>query len=124
MTAWLVLGVSVAGGIGAIARLVVDGIVKAHVRARFPVGTLLINVTGSFLLGVVAGLAMRGIVDPTWHALLGTGFMGGYTTFSTASVDAVRLLLDRRWGPAIGYGLGGFAAALAAVALGFAVASF
>jgi hypothetical protein len=64
---------------------------------EYPVGTTVINVTGSFLLGLLGGLALQHGLPTSWHLVLGTGFLGGYTTFITASVETVRLLQDRRW---------------------------
>ncbi|SMH51189.1 camphor resistance protein CrcB [Rathayibacter oskolensis] len=114
----LFVAVAVAGGVGAAARLVVDGVARSLVPVRWPVGTAFINVAGSLLLGVVTGLALPGAVDAPWHAVLGTGVLGGFTTFSTASVEAARMLLERRWAAGLFYGLGMWVAALAAALLG------
>lgn len=78
----LALAVGAAGGLGAALRHLVDGLVSA--RARFPWALLLINVTGSLLLGALVALSP----DSTWITVLGTGLLGGYTTFSAASLDA------------------------------------
>lgn len=59
---------------------------------HFPVGTLFVNVTGSFLLGLVTGLGMAGSLSPLWVAAIGTGFCGALTTFSTWAVDLQRAL--------------------------------
>jgi CrcB protein len=117
----LFLGVALAGGAGAAARLVLDGVARSLVPVRWPVGTLLINVSGSLLLGVVTGLALGGALDESWRLVLGTGVLGGFTTFSTASVEAARMLLERRWRAGLGYGLGMWAAALAAAVAGLAL---
>ena len=87
---------TLAGGLGAATRFVVDGVVARHNRWPLPLGTVVINVSGSLLLGVVTGLAMRhsGLTD--LKLVAGTGFLGGYTTFSTASVEAVRLATGSR----------------------------
>jgi len=71
--------VAAAGGLGAILRFTIDGQISGHVRGRFPLGTLGVNLSGAALLGGVAGAGLRG------HALLvlGTGLLGSYTTFST-----------------------------------------
>ncbi len=97
MTPLLFLAVSLAGGVGAALRLVVDGAVKARVRTALPVGTLLINVAGSFVLGVVTELALGGVLDDAWRLVIGTGLCGGFTTFSTASFETVRLVQGRRY---------------------------
>lgn len=97
MTPGLFLALSLAGGVGAALRLVIDGAVKTRVRTALPVGTLLINVAGSFVLGVVTELALGGVVDDAWRLVIGTGLCGGFTTFSTASFETVRLVQERRY---------------------------
>ena len=97
MTPGLFLALSLAGGVGAALRLVIDGAVKARVRTALPVGTLLINVAGSFVLGVVTELALGRVLDDAWRLVIGTGLCGGFTTFSTASFETVRLVQERRY---------------------------
>jgi fluoride exporter len=109
---------SVAGGVGAAARLVLDGWVRSRIQTAFPVGTALINVTGSLLLGFVAGLTLRHALPDEWHLILGTGFLGGYTTFSTASFETVRLLQAARYRAAVANGLGMLVGAALAAGLG------
>jgi CrcB protein len=94
LTAW----VAVAGAAGALARFVVDGAVKARWATAFPAATLLINVTGSLLLGVLTGLALFHGEPSSVKAIAGTGFCGGYTTFSTASFETIRLVQQGRGG--------------------------
>lgn len=111
-----------AGGLGAAARFAVDESIPARIRKRFPFGIMLVNVTGSFLLGLVIGAtqsAVAGGGDPaSWSVVGGTGFLGGYTTFSTASLDSLRLLQEKRWVPALINGPGMLIACAAAAALG------
>lgn len=121
MTPWLLVGLAAAGGVGAVGRLVLDGAVRARVRTAYPVGTTLINVSGSLLLGVIVGLTGHGVLPEAWHLVLGTGLMGGYTTFSTASVETVRLAQDRRVVAALLNGVGMLLTAVAAAALGLAI---
>ena len=118
MTALLVLAVAAAGGVGAVARLVLDGLLRARVRIAYPLGTTVINVTGSLLLGLVTGLALAHGLPAEWRAVLGTGFLGGYTTFSTASYETVRLAQQRRYRAALVNGVGMLVLALAAAGLG------
>ena len=99
-----VLLVSAAGGVGAVARFLLDTLTR-RLTTRFPLGTLLINTTGSLLLGLVTGLAGGPLVGRL-QVVLGTGFLGGYTTFSAASVDTVRLVQDRRRIAAAAYAIG------------------
>ncbi|MFT4124406.1 MAG: fluoride efflux transporter CrcB [Microbacteriaceae bacterium] len=89
------LFVAVAGGLGAVLRFVVDDLVRARFTTLFPLGTAVVNATGSLALGVVTGLALGAVLSPGWELVLGTGVIGGYTTFSTASLETVRLLQDR-----------------------------
>ena len=106
MTPLLFLVVALAGGLGAALRLVVDGLVRARLRSALPVGTLLINVLGSLVLGLVTGLTLTSWLPEAWHLVLGGGLMGGFTTFSTASYETVRLARDRRSLAALANGLG------------------
>lgn len=118
MTPLLFLAVAAAGGVGAALRFVVDGVVRAHIRSSYPVGVTIINVTGSFLLGLLTGLALGQLVSEQWLVVLGTGLLGGYTTFSTASFETVRLLQLRRPGAALANGLGMLVASVAVATLG------
>ncbi len=87
---------ALAGGLGAVTRFLVDAFVARHNRWRFPLGTIVINVTGSLLLGFLTGVTVQAApgLQTELRTILGTGFCGGYTTFSTASVEAVRLTLS------------------------------
>lgn len=118
MTALLV---ALAGGLGAVARLVLDGSLTSRTRGRYPVGTFLVNVTGSLLLGLVAGLAAGALLPPQWALVAGTGFLGGYTTFSTAVVETVRLAGARRWLAAVAHGLGMLGLSVLAAGVGLVV---
>jgi CrcB protein len=89
--------VAVAGGLGAASRLLLDGIIRTRVSGRLPWATIVINVTGSLALGFLAGLAAGNLVSDASYAIVGAGFLGGYTTFSTASFETVRLLQERKW---------------------------
>lgn len=91
MSLLLALAVAAAGGIGAALRYLADNALPAKVRARYPWGIAVVNLTGSFALG-----ALTAILPGVWLTILGTGLLGGYTTFSTAAVDAARLLMERR----------------------------
>ena len=106
--------VGLAGGLGAAARFSLDSWITSRWRAPLPVGTVIINVTGSLLLGLLTGWALR-TSGAEVLAVLGTGFLGGYTTFSTASVEAARLARSGR-------GLGAVVHAIAMVLLGLGAA--
>ena len=92
--------VALAGGLGAMARFSLDSWISTRWRAPLPMGTVVINATGSLLLGLLTGWALS-TADSEVLAILGTGFLGGYTTFSTASVEAARLARGDRGGAAL-----------------------
>ncbi len=111
------LWIALAGGLGALTRFVVDTAVARRNRAGFPLGTMVINITGSFLLGLVAGWLQTGVLGAV-GAVIGTGFLGGYTTFSTASVEGARLLRAGRGWSTLLHAVGMLLAGLLAAALG------
>src|SRR5215207_2291586 len=85
---WVVwLGVAVLGGLGALARFGLTLLVADRLHPHLPVGTLAVNVSGAFLLGLMAGAAVEGDA----RLLLGAGLLGSYTTFSTWMVETQRI---------------------------------
>ncbi len=116
---------SVAAGaaLGGVARNYLNVLVQGRAGAAFPYGTLLINVTGSLLLGFIMRYALQtDVMSVDTRAFLTTGFCGGYTTFSTFSYETVMLMHDGEYARAISYVLVSVVIALAAVVLGFAAA--
>ena len=113
--------VALLGGLGAAARFVVDGTVRARWSRSFPVATLLVNVTGSALIGLLAGAVTYHGLGPDWSIPAMAGFCGGYTTFSTAMVETVRLVQSGQVRGAVLNAVGTTLACLAAAALGIAV---
>lgn len=97
MSLLMFLAVSLAGGVGASLRFVLDGIIRTRFDGPIPKGTILINISGSFLLGLITGFVASNILPDTWLPILGTGFLGGYTTFSTTSVESARLVMAGEW---------------------------
>jgi CrcB protein len=87
----LILGIALAGAVGAPARYFVDGMVLDRTEGALPAGTFVVNVSGSFLLGVLTGLALYHAFPSTPKTILGTGFCGAYTTFSTFTYEIVCL---------------------------------
>lgn len=118
MTLPLFVLIAVAGGIGATLRLMLDGVIRARVKETLPWGTTTINLTGSLLLGLLTGLAATHLVPEAWHLVIGTGFLGGYTTFSTASFETIRLIQERKWFAGLVNGLGTLLSATALAGLG------
>ena len=109
------IGVALLGAVGALGRFWVDAAVSARWPSDFPLGTLVVNLTGGFALGVVVGLAL-----PTALVLiLGTGLLGGYTTFSTWMFESQRLAEDGEWKLMWLNLLGSTAAGLLAAGLGW-----
>lgn len=117
----LALCVALAGGLGAVARFVLDQVVTRRVRAGYPVGTSVVNVLGSFLLGLVTGLAAGQLLPPAWHVVAGTGFLGGFTTFSAVTVEVVRLAQTGRRRAATLHAVGLLVVSLVAAGLGWAL---
>ncbi|HEX3459820.1 MAG TPA: fluoride efflux transporter CrcB [Acidimicrobiales bacterium] len=87
-----IAGLMIAGAAGAVLRYLVDRYVQGKVASDFPYGTLVINVTGSLVLGFLTGSALHHGLSATWVTVLGTGLIGAYTTFSTFTYDSFRLL--------------------------------
>ena len=90
MSVGVVLGIGLIGGAGATARFLLDGAVSSRLGRRFPFGTLAVNLSGSFALGVLVGLAL----DDGAYDVLGTGLIGAFTTFSTWALESHRLAED------------------------------
>jgi fluoride exporter len=117
----VILGVAIGGMIGAPTRFLVDRIVADRVETDFPLGTFLINVSGSFVLGLLTGLDLAGHMPVVVKALVGTGFCGAYTTFSTWSFETVRLLEDGEYLEAFTNAIGSVVVGLLAAAGGMAL---
>jgi CrcB protein len=110
--------VAVCGGLGASARFVVDGLVRTRWTHVFPAATVLINVSGSLIIGLLNGAALFHGLGPTVLVVAATGFCGGYTTFSTAMVETVRLIQSEEWRWAVANVVGTLLLCVAAAALG------
>ncbi len=109
------------GGLGAVARFVTDAALRSRITVALPVGTLLSNLLGSFILGGLTAGVVRGGLDPDVRLVLGTGFCGGFTTFSTASVEVVRLVQSGRVAAGLGHLLANAIGCVAAAALAYAL---
>jgi CrcB protein len=118
----LSFAVAVAAGLGAVLRYLVDTAVQRRTRGDFPYGTLLINLTGSLLLGVSTGLALHHGLARTPALIVGVGFAGGYTTLSTWAWETLALAERRAWASAAANVIGSFAAGLAVAAAGLGLA--
>ena len=116
---WIALGAVV----GASARYFLNGLVARNVSSAFPYGTLLINVTGSLVLGFfLAYSSERVLLDPRWRLLIAIGFCGSYTTFSSYAFESFALIEHGQWALATFNILTSTVLCLAAVMVGAALA--
>jgi CrcB protein len=101
MNAVLILSVWVGGGLGATARYLVGLVAAAFYDTSFPLATLFVNVVGSFVMGILAGgSSLIWVPTPVLKSLWMTGFLGGFTTFSSFSLDISHLVAAGQWGMA------------------------
>ena len=115
--------VAIGAALGGVARYYLASAIQHRVGATFPWGTLVINVSGSLLLGVLMRYALATpSVSAELRAFLTTGFCGGYTTFSTYSYETAALLEDGQYGRAGAYALASMVLALVATFAGFVLA--
>jgi fluoride exporter len=116
------IAIAVAGALGALARYGLDGLISRRAPTSFPWGTFVINVSGSFLVGIAfVVMTERFRPDPWLRSAVTIGFLGAYTTFSTFSLETYRLVEDGAYGLALANTLGSLAAGLAAVYAGVAI---
>ncbi len=118
------LWVSLGGAIGTAARFWLSGVVAERVGATFPYGTLAVNISGSFIIGLLAAMADpagRWFVAPSMREFLMIGVCGGYTTFSSFSLQTLTLAQDGEWLRAAANVIGSCALCLIAVWLGYHV---
>jgi CrcB protein len=119
----MLLYVALGSAIGGVSRYLLGGLVQRMLDTTFPAGTLLVNVTGSFLLGAIIRYALETpSLTPEVRAFLTIGFCGGYTTFSTFSYETMALLEDGEWARAGGYITASVILSLIATFLGLALA--
>jgi fluoride exporter len=115
--------IAVGSAIGGVSRYLVGGLSQRLAGGTFPIGTLLINVTGSFLLGLILRYGVETTtLTPEIRAFLTVGFCGGYTTFSTFSYETIALAEDGQWARAALYVALSVGLSLVATFLGFVAA--
>lgn len=122
MNAFEIGALLLGGGLGAGARYVMDGTIMRGRSGVFPLGILLVNVLGSFLLGLLTGLGPD--VAPAWMSIIGVGVLGGFTTFSTVSTESALLAERGRRDWAWINLIGTLVLALVAAAIGFLLGGF
>jgi CrcB protein len=96
--------IGVFGAVGTLARYGLQGVVQVRTGGTFPYGTLLINLSGCFLLGLIGQLTLnRLVISPDWRVAIAVGFFGGYTTFSSFGWETAKMLEEGEWLPATTY---------------------
>ena len=86
------------GAVGTLARYGLQGVVQIRMGGTFPYGTLLINLTGCFFLGLIGQFTLnRMVISPDWRIAIAVGFFGGYTTFSSFGWETAKMLEDGEW---------------------------
>jgi CrcB protein len=119
----LVAGIAIAGALGAPVRYLLDGLIQGRTDSVFPRGTLVVNVTGSFVFGLIVGMSLYHAFPETPRLVLGTGFCGAYTTFSTFTYETVRLAEERAYRAALRNALASTVVPALAAAVGLALAA-
>jgi len=119
----IIAGLLIAGALGAGLRAGVDTVIQRRMRSDFPLGILVVNLSGSLVLGVLVGSATHGGLSSYWLTVAGTGLVGAYTTFSTFTFDAASLMENGEWGASAMNILLSLGAGLAAAAAGLALGS-
>lgn len=118
VSAGVLVAVALAGGLGAAARFVIDGLLRSRSEHVLPVATIVVNVSGSLVIGLLNGAALWHGFGSTWLVVTATGFCGGYTTFSTAMVETVRLARSDEWRLAVANAVGTLLLCVAAASAG------
>ena len=96
--------IAIFGAVGTLARYGLQGLVQIRIGSTFPYGTLLINLTGCFLLGLIGQFTLnRMVISPDWRVAIAVGFFGGYTTFSSFGWETAKMLEDGEWARATAY---------------------
>ena len=113
--------VGLAGSFGAAARYLLGRIVAERVASQFPLGTLLINVTGAFAIGLLFTLVSHKLLSSGLQTILATGFLGGYTTFSTLCWEGTQLVRKGNMAQSFCYFASTFVLGLFAALLGIAL---
>jgi CrcB protein len=99
----IVFAIGLGSFIGGIARYLITLLIQNKFLTTYPFGTMVVNIIGCFLIGIVYGLSERGNLNAEWRLFLATGILGGFTTFSSFSNDSVSMLRDAQYWQALSY---------------------
>ncbi len=116
----ILLLIGTGGFIGSVCRYLLSQLIQLKAPGGFPWGTLVVNILGCFLIGLVFAVANRGSLPNEWKLFLVTGLLGGFTTFSAFSNETVLMLRDGQYLPAASYVLASILVGIAATFLGYA----
>jgi CrcB protein len=117
----IILLIALGGAVGSVARYLLGQAVQGMAHHNFPVGTLTVNILGCFAIGVIAKVLMHGQTELPVRALLMIGFCGGFTTFSTFTLETFAFIQGGEWARAALYVAMSSVICVAATAAGFAV---
>ena len=99
----ILLAIGIGSFIGGVSRYLISLFIQNKILSTFPYGTLAVNITGCFLIGLVYGLSEKGNINGEWRLFLATGILGGFTTFSSFSNETVSMLRDAQYWQAFSY---------------------
>lgn len=113
-----IVGLMLGGALGALARYLVTLALQSLLTSSFPLGTIVVNVVGCYLIALLTGLRLLGFLPPAWHFTLGTGFLGAFTTFSAFALEGNALVQESAWSRATLYVLANLVLGYIALVLG------
>jgi fluoride exporter len=93
----LILAIGLGSFFGGVSRYLVSEFVKTFTSQNLPHATFVVNLVGCFLIGICFSLLEKNFLDKTWFAIIGIGFLGGFTTFSAFSIDAFKMLREQNY---------------------------
>ena len=99
----IILAIGTGSFLGGIFRYLLSASLNARYLSSFPFGTMIVNISGCFLIGIVYGFFEKGMISPDWKLFLATGLLGGFTTFSAFSIETIGLLRVGQLGYAAAY---------------------
>ncbi|MEP7231762.1 MAG: fluoride efflux transporter CrcB [Ginsengibacter sp.] len=117
----LIIAVGIGSCIGGIFRYLLSQVIQTKFLSTFPFGTLSVNIIGCFLIGVAFGFSERSYLSVEWRLFLVTGFLGGFTTFSSFSNETIALIRDGQSWLALSYVAGSVIVGLIATFAGISV---